>query len=542
MKQVGISIDCCVVGHFDAGFSEHERAVGARGENSGEFRTLRLNCLEFRGRKRSFLDVLNHLRGEDHHWTEMPQLGPICIADHLTKQGLKAVPVGTHASQLDRLEACVSEARCVALTTTLYMTPLPASEAVDRVRQINPDAYVVLGGPLIYNLHQDLDPESFLMVAEDMGADAYVVSRSGEATLARLVAAYRDGSDPRAVPNCLVKTANGYVETGRSRIMEDMSPIDWARFASSLSDATAQLRTARSCAFSCSFCDYPIRAGPLTLAKLEDVEAEFEALHRCGVRQLVFVDDTFNVPIRRFEDILRMMIRRGFGFSWYAYFRCSNVRSEETFRLMAESGCVAVFLGIESASRDVLLTMDKKAAPENYAAGIQNLRANGIAVFASFIVGFPGETDETVEETIEFINANRPTFVRAEPWFYNRRSPIHGRAAEFGLKGSGYRWSHRTMDWEAACTATDRIFASVEGSTWMPMYDMDFWILPYLAGKGMDVDWVREYLDRCNRMLAHQLSSKRDLPDLVTKRLEREIATFCRAGPFAGVKHSMAGG
>ena len=106
-------------------------------------------------------------------------------------------------------------------------------------------------------------------------------------------------------------TANGFEPTARVPESNSISErIDWQRFAPRDSDATVQLRTAKSCAFACAFCDYPVRAGPLALADLECVEAQLDTLRHSGVRRLIFIDDTLNVPPRRFEEMLRMLIRR----------------------------------------------------------------------------------------------------------------------------------------------------------------------------------------------------------------------------------------
>ena len=98
------------------------------------------------------------------------------------------------------------------------------------------------------------------------------------------------------------------------------------------------------------------------------VEKELQQIQeRSNVRNLVFIDDTFNVPADRFKEILRMMIRNQFTFRWYSYLRC-NIMDEELCDLMARSNCGGVFLGIESGDPDVLKIMKKVATPEQYLA------------------------------------------------------------------------------------------------------------------------------------------------------------------------------
>ena len=81
---------------------------------------------------------------------------------------------------------------------------------------------------------------------------------------------------------------------------------------------------------------------------------------------------------------------------------------------MAQSGCKGVFLGIESGSPHILKLMTKAATIEKYADGMKLLRQYDILTFGSFIVGFPGETSETVKETADFIKENKPDYWRAD--------------------------------------------------------------------------------------------------------------------------------
>lgn len=119
----------------------------------------------------------------------------------------------------------------------------------------------------------------------------------------------------------------------------DENAVDWGAFPDEEFGATIQTRTARSCAFKCSFCNYPGRAGALTLAGLDVIEREFDSMLALGdVQNVVFIDDTFNVPFPRFKEICRMMIRKKYPFNWFSYFRCIN-SDEEAAELMAESGC-----------------------------------------------------------------------------------------------------------------------------------------------------------------------------------------------------------
>jgi p-methyltransferase len=219
------------------------------------------------------------------------------------------------------------------------------------------------------------------------------------------------------------------------------------------------------------------------------------------------------------------MIRRRFTFRWYSYFRC-NLATPEIVAMMKESNCGGVFLGIESGDDHVLEIMKKKATVAEYARGIGLLNAAGIPSFASLILGFPGETRASVDNTIALLNEARPTFYRGEIWYYNHRSPIHTQHQQFAIEGTGYRFRHATMGWEEACDHTIRLFDRVHGSTWLPMYDVDFWSLPYLRGVGLSLADIQDFLGRCNELLALELGLGR--PHRPRAAIEQDLRAICR--------------
>src|SRR5262249_11843463 len=136
--------------------------------------------------------------------------------------------------------------------------------------------------------------------------------------------------------------------------------INWSLFDRAFLQPFTLTRTAISCPFACSFCSYPIRSGSHRVSDVEFVERELRQLEALGVRHVYFIDDTFNVPLPRFKDLCRMMIRNRFNLRWISYLRCGNM-DDEAIRLAAESGCVGALLGIESGDENVLKVMNKFA-------------------------------------------------------------------------------------------------------------------------------------------------------------------------------------
>jgi len=537
-------LDCVVIGYNEGDFDDYRAMSERAGRRSPENQIFRKEHLVVDGRRMPWMDAFSVLRGkvtgrdDRYHVGEVHNLASLYLANFLSRHGLHAGVVSLFSAEQERLAQLLAQRPAlVAITTTFYVNIVPVLPIVEFVREHSPDSHIVIGGPLVDNLCLGGLTDTVQDLLSAMDADSYVQESQGESALVGIATALRHGNDLSHVDNVIHRPEGKTWELTRRRPESndlDEASIDWAAFPPEQIGVTAQTRTARSCAFKCSFCDYPSRAGALSAASVDTVRKELRALAAHGVRNLVFVDDTFNVPPKRFKDICRMMIEEDLGLRWYSYFRCSNARDEESFDLAAASGCAGVFLGIESGDPGVLDNMHKLAQDSQYRVGIQRLKERGITTFASIIVGFPGETRRTVRNTIDFLNESAPTLWRAQPWWANPRSPVYRNREAFGIEGEGYHWSHATMDSAEAADLTDLMFDEVTESTWLPLYDFDFWSLPYLAGKGLSVDQLLPMLRLSQRIMRCRDSAAPDPRELAD--LESRFAAAVAAVDLAPAK------
>lgn len=524
-------LDCVVVGYNDPPFARYEELIRNYGVDSEAYRDLRYSFVELHGRRLNYVDLINYVdataRGASatarrFESGEIPNLAAVYLTNYLRQRGMGARHINLFQQEKERFRAYLEERpACVAITTTFYILNFPVNEIVEFVRTHSPQTTIVVGGPLVGNhlraaqeggqAYADamglVQSDRLRTALDDIGADAYVLDAQGESTLVDIVRAVRGGADLSQVPNLLVKRNGRYRRTRlapENNVMDEVA-IRWEDFADESLGPTLQTRTARSCAFSCAFCSYPERAGNLALASIDTIERELDAMQAIGASNVVFIDDTFNVPLPRFKDLCRMLIRKQYGFRWFSYFRCSNA-DKEAFDLMAAAGCTGVFLGIESGSPTILKNMHKAARIDQYATGIAELRARGILTFGSFIIGFPGETAETVRETREFIQATGLDYYRTQSWYYEHGTPIAREHEAYGMEGDGFVWRHKTMDSMEAMDHIDRLFLA-GGATWLPQWSFDFWFIPYALGKGLTLDQFRQFVTGANRMLALDLAA-----------------------------------
>lgn len=516
----GSNLDVVVIGYNELPFEQYESFLRNYGEDTEAYRDLKFSFINLGGRRLDYMGLLNYVFQEagresgkpqiEFKSGEIPNLAAAYLSNFLRKRGFAARYINLFQHEKEKLiEYLKQDPVVVAITTTFYVINLPVIEMVEFIRKHNSRVKIVVGGPLVNNHARNSHGDNLKTALDDMGADIYVVEGQGELTLSQITATLKDGGDLRKVPNII------YFEDGemyRTRVAPENNSLDenyinWLGFPEEDLGNTLQTRTARSCAFKCSFCNYPSRAGALTLLSIDTLEQELDSMMELGnVQNVVFIDDTFNVPFPRFKDICRMMIRKKYPFNWYSYFRCSN-SDEEAIELMAKSGCKGVFLGIESGSPSILVTMNKSATIEKYAKGIEWLRQYGIMSFGSFITGFPGETDVTVAETVDFIKQTRPDYYRSQMWYCEPGTPIQNERAKYEINGDGFVWTHKTMDSLEAMDHIDKMFLSIEDSNWLPQWSFDFWAIPYLLGKGIGFTQFKRLMSSAHQLLRLEIAS-----------------------------------
>ena len=396
--------------------------------------------------------------------------------------------------------------RYVLLSTTLLFDgaePDTLPMAIRQIRRAFPDAIVVLGGLMLVSYQKIASPENFAATLRYYGADAYVVTPRGEAPLLEILRRRSLADLAADPPPCTYVVQKGAIQappaTPEPAFGLDDSYIRWSRLEQvDHLYHIVHTRTARSCAFSCAFCEYPVNQGPLTTLPVDSLERELQELKALGrVKSLIFTDDTFNVPLRRFKELLKVLAR--YDFEWYSFFR-PQYADAETAEMMKAAHCRAVFAGLESVDDQVLKNMHKVATGDAYRRGIEQLKKQDIQVHANFIVGFPGETEESAGKIAPFLEEMDIDFCTVCVWSFIPSTPIGSRRAEFGIEGMGLEWRHDTMTVSQAQVLARQVVEgqkravhnAVRGEAWTEFL---------LYANGFTVDEARLAVSAFNRCL-----------------------------------------
>jgi anaerobic magnesium-protoporphyrin IX monomethyl ester cyclase len=527
------TIDCLLIGHNEMRFADYEQNIRSMGLHTGAYRDLNLNLIWYQDKPLAAAEAFN-LFGSNRDSEPLDILKTLSptiayLGTFLQRRGFSFAYVNAFQAEKERLAALLKEADVLtaAITTTLYTSVFPILEIVDFVRRANPGVKIVLGGPFVATQVRSQEPGAVDFLFHTIGADFYVNSSQGEATLVHLIRSLKQGTPPHQIPNLYYKDGGGYRSTAAvpedNKLSENM--VNWELFAHRLGDHAA-IRTSISCPFACSFCNFPEYAGPYQPVDIPAIEQELDQLRRIEtVTSLHFIDDTFNVPVKRFKEILRLMIRNKYTFRWHSYLRC-QFADEEMAELMKAAGCEGVYLGLESGSDQILKNMNKAVRVEEYLRGIGLLKRYGLLCHGNFIVGFPGETPETVRQTVRLIEESGLDFFRVQLWYCLHVTEIWRQRQRFGIKGESFEWSHATMDSKTAADFIDRIFLSIDGPTWLPQYNFDVVNLWHMIFRGLPLPQVKSFIRAFNRGIKERLQdpAQKNIDDSLARELAEPLA------------------
>jgi radical SAM superfamily enzyme YgiQ (UPF0313 family) len=399
----------------------------------------------------------------------------------------------------------------VMLSTTLVLENMILKDAVARIRRNWPEAIIVVGGLFLIEIHKTTPPEKFESVLRAYGADAYVVSPRGEHAMLEIL---RRGTRAELLKGGIPAT---YVLADRvlhapADLTDPSVPMEesYIRWNEDIPTShlyhTVHTRTARSCAFVCAFCNFPINQGALTLMPVEAFDQELAQLKAMGrVKSLIFTDDTFNVPQKRFKELCRVLAK--YDFEWYSFFR-PQFADEETVELMAAAHCKAVFLGIESADDQILKNMNKAATVAAFKRGVDQLRKHDIKMHANFIVGFPGETEASARKLVNFLDDTGIEFFTLAPFYYVPSTPIHHRREEFGLEGLFETWKHNTMTSTEAFALTAELTRAPKYAVHAPeLAANNFWTQIMFYSNGFSVEEIQHIFRGYNKRIGEDLNT-----------------------------------
>jgi radical SAM superfamily enzyme YgiQ (UPF0313 family) len=272
-----------------------------------------------------------------------------------------------------------------------------AVDCAKAAKMIHPEAVIVFGGPAPTFLFDHL-----LSVCPEID---YIVKGEGEITFLELLTTLETGASVEGIQGLVLKKDGRIIETPPRPPLEDLDtlvhPSTYFTFQ--------HLAMSRGCPGACTFCGSPEFWGNRRVRthSPEWLAREMESLAKKGVTHFYISDDTFTMDKSRVLEFCRLVAEKSLSITWNAISRADCV-DEDILSAMRKAGCIQISYGVESGSEKIRKALGKPLDREKIISAFALTKSFGILPRAYFIYGSPGETRDTIQESMDLIHTIQP--------------------------------------------------------------------------------------------------------------------------------------
>jgi len=364
---------------------------------------------------------------EQHIMRPYPPLGILYISGYLEDQGIKNEVYDTTFSSKKafRTYLLTYKPRLIGIYVNL-MTKLNVLETIRFVKEHLTETTIILGGPEVR-----YSAENFLRY----GAD-YIVIGEGEETMTELVNSLilvpadmddeapgqADSTSRKSIAGIAFLDNDNFVQNPERQKIKDLNDLSipnrkkinlhqyldaWKKFHGK---NALSVSTMRGCPYTCKWCSravyglsYRRRNPDKVVEELAQIKKEYDP------DSLWFVDDVFTISHKWLTSFRDELLKQNLLIPYECITRADRL-NEEVILMLKETGCFRVWIGAESGSQKVIDLMDRRVDVNQVREMIQLTRKHGIEAGTFIMLGYPGETEEDIEETIRHLKKSNPDY------------------------------------------------------------------------------------------------------------------------------------
>lgn len=300
-------------------------------------------------------------------------------------------------------------------------------------RYLSNDCLFVVGGPL-----PSWAPDGFMDVFD------VVAIGEGEQTIVELTQTIAQGKDLSSVGGIVYRRGDYTVTTAPRTPVENLDRLPFPSrelfdnqaykkyYLKRFKYTTTSMITSRGCPFSCDFCSRPIFRADMRIRSPRNIVNEVEEIVALDYGRVWFADDCFTLNRGHLLGVCRELKHRNMDVGWECLSRVDTMDAEVASAIK-RSGCIRVFFGIESGNDAVLGLMNKQISTAQARRAVEVAKTAGLKVGAFFIVGYPGETDKTVLDTVRFASSLPLDYVSFTLPYPIPGTPLYERVKDKGV-------------------------------------------------------------------------------------------------------------
>ena len=394
------------------------------------------------------------------HWI-MPSLGLMYLSASLRRAGYTVRHIDH--TFMERREVLAEIDRLQPSVIGVYCMITMQDEAFSLAEQTRGKALTVVGGP-----YPSGEPEPFL--------DRFdlVAVGEGEETIVRIME-HLDDRRFEEIPGLVFKRDGAVVRTealGRTKDMSSL-PLPYRRdlpnqqyidyWRRHWKDATTPLMSTRGCPFRCEFCHKPVFGDLFRARPSGSVIEEMQEIADLGYDHVWMSDDLFTLNYRRTMELCSDIEAAQLPLTWECLSRVTQV-DYDLFAQMKRAGCKRIFFGIESGDEGVLKQMAKGIKPEQAREAVQACVKAGIKAAGFFMVGYLGETQESLLKTIRFSSHLPLDYVSYTIAYPLPGTKFYSRVKERRQEGEWHYIRHNRLLFNSDFSERKLRFAIVKGA------------------------------------------------------------------------------
>lgn len=447
-----------------------------------------------------------------HVTNQAPSLGLLHLAAEVRRFGYQPSIIESDIFNLsvEDVVARVVRDRPAYVGITMFTVGVwCAAEIARKIKFVLPECVIIVGGPHISSMGSE--------TMERFREFDYAVVGEGEEILVNLLQTLDAGAPVDEIAG-LVYMQKGEITdqlhvAPEHHINKDMDRLPmpaWdllpdfpQAYKPALYDfpagPVASIAASRGCPFHCKFCDTSTFGAAVRAYSAQRVFDIMSHLHSTyGIRHIMFVDDLFTASRKRTTELCELIINSGIKMTWSCASRVDVVKPD-LLHLMKQAGCWEISFGLESGSNELLQKMDKSADVARSREALQWTHRAGIRSKGLFMLGYPGETPDSIAQTKAFVRDVPLTIMNLTKFTPYPGSPIYR-----DLYGTNIREDH-----------------------WQKMNGMNFLWAP----EGMTIEEV----DKEYRSVLTAFYSQAKIPWYYLKFSLRHPGHFLRLLKFGGV-------
>jgi anaerobic magnesium-protoporphyrin IX monomethyl ester cyclase len=394
------------------------------------------------------------------HWI-MPSLGLMYLSASLRRAGYTVRHIDH--TFMERHEVLAEIDRLRPSVIGVYCMITMQDEAFSLAEQVRGKALTIVGGP-----YPSGEPEKFLdafdLVAVGEGEETIVsvVEHLGDRRFEEIpgLVFRRDGevvhSEPRARSKDMTQLPLPYRGDLPNQQYIDYWQKHWK-------DATTPLMSTRGCPFRCEFCHKPVFGDLFRARPGGTVIEEMREIAELGYDHVWMSDDLFTLNYRRTMELCQEIEKANLPLTWECLSRVTQV-DYDLFAQMKRAGCKRIFFGIESGDEGVLKQMQKGIKPEQAEEAVAACVRAGIKAAGFFMVGYLGETPESLMKTIRFSSHLPLDYVSYTIAYPLPGTKFHSRVKERRQEGEWHYIRHNRLLFNSDFTQRKLRFAIYKGA------------------------------------------------------------------------------